>query len=118
MAQSVVVKLIDDIDGGDAEETVTFALDGRTYEIDLNPGNAAALREALARYVDKARPVGRASSTSLRTTGRTRERGASKTLFSSLDAEEKERFRKWADLPSARRIADGRVQQWMDAGRP
>ena len=36
MAKTVIVKLTDDIDGGDAEETVYFSLDGKSYEIDVN----------------------------------------------------------------------------------
>ncbi|MBC7269564.1 MAG: Lsr2 family protein, partial [Streptomyces sp.] len=48
MAQKNVVMLIDDLDGGDADETVSFSLDGVSYEIDLNAGNAAKMREALA----------------------------------------------------------------------
>ena len=40
MAQKVQVVLIDDLDGGDATETVTFGLDGATYEIDLSEQNA------------------------------------------------------------------------------
>ena len=55
MAQKVHITLEDDLDGGDATETVTFGLDGRTYEIDLNDKNAAGLRDALARYVAAAR---------------------------------------------------------------
>lgn len=51
MAQRVVVTLSDDIDGGEAAETVTFALDGKSYEIDLNPANAKKLRKSLAPYV-------------------------------------------------------------------
>ncbi|WP_069171496.1 histone-like nucleoid-structuring protein Lsr2 [Streptomyces griseus] len=51
MAQRVVVSLSDDIDGGEAAETVTFALDGKWYEIDLNPANAKKLRKALAPYM-------------------------------------------------------------------
>lgn len=51
MAQRVVVTLSDDIDGGEAAETVTFALDGKSYEIDLNPSNAKKLRKALAPYM-------------------------------------------------------------------
>lgn len=58
MAQRVHVVLVDDIDGSDAGETVTFGLDGSTYEIDLNEKNAAALREALAPYVGHARRSG------------------------------------------------------------
>ena len=38
MAQKVQVLLVDDVDGGTADETVTFALDGVSYEIDLTAG--------------------------------------------------------------------------------
>lgn len=44
-----------DLDGSGADETITFALDGAQYEIDLNAKNAAALRKALDRYVASAR---------------------------------------------------------------
>ena len=57
MAQKVNIILVDDIDGSDAVETVTFGLDGTTYEIDLNKKNAAALRDALSGYVGHARKV-------------------------------------------------------------
>ena len=58
MAQRVNVVLVDDLDGDDAVETVTFALDGVDYEIDLNETNAEALRGTLARYVEAGRRVG------------------------------------------------------------
>ncbi|MFI1283294.1 MULTISPECIES: histone-like nucleoid-structuring protein Lsr2 [unclassified Streptomyces] len=51
MAQRVVVTLSDDIDGGEAAETVVFALDGKSYEIDLNVANAKKLRNGLAPFV-------------------------------------------------------------------
>ena len=38
-------------------ETVLFALDGTSYEIDLLAKNAAALRKTLATYVAAARPA-------------------------------------------------------------
>jgi hypothetical protein len=59
MAQKVNIVLIDDIDQSDAEETVTFGLDGREFAIDLNKKNARSLRDALAPYVAHARPVSR-----------------------------------------------------------
>ncbi len=55
MAQRIQTLVIDDIDGGEAEGTVRFGLDGAEYEIDLSAGNAEALRKALARYVEAAR---------------------------------------------------------------
>jgi hypothetical protein len=57
MAQRVQVLLIDDVDDTEGAETVTFALDGVTYEIDLSERNAAALREAFAPWVGHARRV-------------------------------------------------------------
>ena len=55
MAQKVQIILIDDIDGGQADETVLFALDGTSYEIDLSARNAARLRSTLAEFVGHAR---------------------------------------------------------------
>lgn len=57
MAQKVSIVLVDDIDGSEATETVSFGLDGTSYEIDLNKKNAAALRDAVAGYVGNARKV-------------------------------------------------------------
>jgi hypothetical protein len=61
MAQKVNIVLVDDIDGSEATETVSFGLDGTTYEIDLNDDNAAALRDALGPYIGHGRKVGNAA---------------------------------------------------------
>ncbi|MEU5993379.1 Lsr2 family protein [Spirillospora sp. NPDC047418] len=78
MAQKVEVLLVDDIDGGEADETVSFSLDGTAYEIDLSKKNAAKLRNGLEPFVASARkarkPVGRTGRGS-RTAG-SRERSA------------------------------------------
>ena len=58
MAQKVQVILVDDIDGGQADETVSFSLDGVAYEVDLSTANAAKLRDSFAPYVGVARKVG------------------------------------------------------------
>lgn len=71
MAHKVQVVLVDDISGGNAQETVTFALDGTPYEIDLNDENANRLREALAPFVQHGRR-GQARKTRKRT-GKTQE---------------------------------------------
>lgn len=60
MAQKVSITLVDDIDGTSAAETLTFGLDGRQYEIDLNKKNAQKLRAALSGYVQVARATGKA----------------------------------------------------------
>jgi hypothetical protein len=58
MAQKVQTLFIDDIDGGAAEGTVRFALDGTDYEIDLSGEHNDELHKALERYIARARKVG------------------------------------------------------------
>ncbi|MGW0907542.1 histone-like nucleoid-structuring protein Lsr2 [Streptomyces sp. NPDC002853] len=58
MAQKVQVLLVDDLDGGEADETVTFALDGKSYEIDLTTSNADKLRGLLEPYLKGGRRTG------------------------------------------------------------
>lgn len=58
MARTVITTLVDDLDGSEADQTVSFSLDGRHYEIDLNADNAAQLRESLAGFVQAARRRG------------------------------------------------------------
>ena len=55
MAQQIQTLFIDDIDGGPAEGTVRFGLDGTDYEIDLSAAHSAELHKALASYVTHAR---------------------------------------------------------------
>lgn len=61
MAQKIQTLFIDDLDGGEAEGTVRFGLDGTDYEIDLSATHAKALRKALEKYVSAARKVSSAS---------------------------------------------------------
>lgn len=90
MAQKVTVTLVDDLDGGTAEETVEFGIDGVTYEIDLSNDNAAKLRDALAGYVAHARRAGgrrRASAAAPKRSGGGR---------ASVDREQNAAMREWA----------------------
>jgi nucleoid-associated protein Lsr2 len=116
MAKTVIVKLTDDVDGGDADETVHFSLDGTSYEIDVSASNAAKLRAALTPFMEKARVRGGQAAT--RRARPARSAPAEKTLYSRLKDDEKTRFRAWADMPTARRISDARVQSWIAAGKP
>lgn len=61
MARRTITLVEDDIDGGDADETILFALDGVTYEIDLNDGNTATMRDAVGPFLGAARRVPRAA---------------------------------------------------------
>ena len=59
MARKVqtLVTMTDDLDGSKADRTVTFAVDGNSYEIDLSKRNASAFEKALAPYIQAARKV-------------------------------------------------------------
>jgi hypothetical protein len=70
VAQKVNIILVDDIDGSEATETVSFALDGTSYEIDLNDGNANALREAMSGYIGHARKASGGARSGRRSTSR------------------------------------------------
>jgi hypothetical protein len=77
MARKTQVVLLDDVDGGMADETVTFALDGVEYEIDLSTSNAVRLREALAPWVSGGRRIGGRARSARR--GSTRSSGGRNT---------------------------------------
>jgi hypothetical protein len=114
MAREVIEKLVDDLDGGDATETVTFALDGTSYEIDLTKKNAAAFRKSFDRYVKAARRT-------TRTGGRRR-----KPAMSTNGPKTKRDFdivqlREWAGankvaVPARGRIPQAVVDQYKQAG--
>ncbi|MEG3614572.1 Lsr2 family protein [Isoptericola haloaureus] len=63
MVQKTQVVLLDDIDGTEGDETVTFALDGVSYEIDLTSAHAAELRESLAKWIGHGRKAGPKTAT-------------------------------------------------------
>lgn len=88
MAQKIQTLFIDDIDGGAAEGTVRFALDGTDYEIDLNAKHSEELRSALGKYVSHARKVGGTARRAGRGAGR-----AGRGAGSSLNTTE---IRNWA----------------------
>ncbi|MFB6927343.1 Lsr2 family protein [Streptomyces noursei] len=84
MAQKVQVLLVDDLDGVEADETVTFALDGKSYEIDLSDANADKLRDSLADFVKAGRKTG----------GRSAGRG--KARAASAGSPDTAKIRAWA----------------------
>lgn len=100
MAQVKEVRLIDDLDGDSADETVEFGIDGRTYEIDLSSGNAGRLRDALAQYVASARRTA--------TTAGARRRG-SPAGRPSVDREQNQAIRDWARKRGMKVSERGRI---------
>jgi Lsr2 len=104
MSQQMVTTIEDDIDGGEASETVEFGLDGVTYVIDLNDENAKKLRAAFQPFVAKAR----------RTSGR-------KGQATIVRDFEPKAVRRWADangieVSERGRIAMIVVEQFRAAG--
>ncbi|GGP03663.1 Lsr2 family protein [Nonomuraea glycinis] len=85
MAKQIQEILIDDLDGGEANETVSFAIDGSTYEIDLSDLNAKKLRDSLTPFVQHARRAGAVST-------RRRGRGGQRAMSREKSAE----IRQWA----------------------
>jgi hypothetical protein len=71
VAQKTVVELVDDLDGGEADETVSFALDGVDFHIDLSSENANRLRDTLAEYVENARRTAARKARGVKATAKT-----------------------------------------------
>jgi hypothetical protein len=118
VARETIVKLIDDLDGTTAAETVKFALDGVSYEIDLSAKNAEKLRGVLAPYVDKGSRVDRRRVATLGgrgITGRARSGGAERDQNKAIRAWA---LRKGYDVAPRGRIRQELVDQYhKEAGR-
>ena len=115
VAREVIEKLVDDLDGSEAIETITFGLDGDSYEIDLSKKNAATLRKALGPYVSAARRSSRASASPRR---RSASPAKGKPAPRGYDIVQ---LREWAgtngvQLPSRGRIPQATVEQYKAAG--
>jgi hypothetical protein len=114
VAKETITRLIDDLDGGDAAETVTFGLDGHSYEIDLSTKNATKLRNALSAFVENG------SRTSSRSGAGRAGRGRS---TAAAEREQNQAIRAWAlrkgiDVAPRGRIKAEVVEQYQrTAGR-
>jgi uncharacterized membrane protein len=114
MAREVIEKLVDDLDGGEATETVSFALDGTSFEIDLSKKNATAFRKLFDRYVN----AGRRSSPAA---GRRRQAAASVNGSKPKRGFDIAQLREWAGandvtVPARGRIPQAVVDQYKQAG--
>jgi hypothetical protein len=100
VAKQTTVTLVDDLDGSTADEQVEFAMDGKSYEIDLSAANSAKLREALAPFVSAAR----------RTGGRRRSTAGTATAARpSTDREQNQAIREWAQQQGMKISERGRI---------
>jgi len=105
MAQKVQVLLVDDLDGGEATETVSFALDGTSYEIDLSQKNADEVRDAFAKYVGSARKAARSGGPSGGRSSSGRSRGGS----TGMDRDQAAAIRSWAKKQGLKVSDRGRI---------
>lgn len=96
VGQKVVIEITDDLDGSEDAETVTFSLDGQSYEIDLSEKNAGELRKALAPYADAARKQGGA-------------RRRPRRIASGADTPNPVEVRAWAATQGIEVAARGRI---------
>lgn len=106
MAQVLTVRLVDDLDGSSADETVEFALDGKQYEIDLTSAHASKLRGVLADYVSAARR----HSAQLRR-GQRREETAGARPTATVNREQNQAIRAWARKQGISVSDRGRIPQ-------
>lgn len=106
MAKRTIHMLVDDLDGGEAEETVRFALDGVQYEIDLSKKNADKMRDLLARYIAAGSKTGRA--TAVLGARRGAGRGRSTT---AADRDQNKAIREWAQSKGIEVSDRGRIKQ-------
>lgn len=104
MAKKIVVELIDDTDASKAE-TVSFSLDGVSYEIDLSQENAAQLRSELSRWVSSARKASGARRVASKPTRSTSDAAATRTWARGKGIEVSERGRIPAEI-RAQYLAD------------
>jgi hypothetical protein len=91
MARQVITVMTDDLDGGDADRTVEFGLDGVSYTIDLSEKNAGKLRKALDPYLIAGSRMGRAGAD-----GRGPGRRARGTAAARTDRDQNRAIREWA----------------------
>ncbi|RSM44506.1 nucleoid-associated protein Lsr2 [Actinoplanes sp. ATCC 53533] len=89
MAKQVITVLTDDLDGGNADRTVEFGLDGVNYTIDLSEANAGKLRKVLDPFLDAASRIGRTGGN-----GRVASRSAAPQPRTSRD--QNQAIREWA----------------------
>src|SRR5688572_19399038 len=107
VAKQIIHKLVDDLDGGDADETVRFALDGVQYEIDLSKKNAGKLRAALERYTQAGTKIGRGMAAGRRRDGV----GGRGRSSASARRDQNRAIREWAQARGVAVSDRGRIKQ-------
>lgn len=117
MAKQVFTKIVDDLDGNEADETVAFAIDGIAYEIDLSSKHAATLREFLSTYQQAGTRMGRVGQAA-----QIRSYRSAGTPSVAANREVNQKIRLWAAENGYELNERGRIPQHIvdayDAGTP
>lgn len=113
MARQTTVRFVDDLDGSEAEGTVSFALEGKTYEIDLSESNRERLVKSLEEFIAGARKAGGVATRTRRSSG-SRPVGGNATNAA---------IRKWATEQGMTVSERGRISKtvldaYLEAGSP
>ena len=111
MARKTVIETFDDIDGtavDTAGETISFAVDGVEYIIDLNKKNAREFRKKLDVYLEHATRVGG------------RKRAAAAARPAEANAPSPKQIRQWAigagyEVPARGRLPQSLVDEYTAA---
>jgi hypothetical protein len=85
MARTRVVSIVDDIDGSEGAETVTFSFAGQSYEVDLSAKNRDKFQKAVQPFIDSGRRAGRPGAAR---SSRTRTSGGNSSVIRSWAAEQ------------------------------
>jgi Lsr2 len=101
MAQRIV--LMDDIDGSETAETITYTINGQDYEIDLSEENAQRFYDTLGTFIEKSRRVERQAAPTARRNGRRRGGGGGRDDISQIRA--------WAEANGHEVSARGRIKK-------
>ncbi|MEH0845361.1 Lsr2 family protein [Micromonospora sp. CPCC 205711] len=114
MARKVITVLTDDLDGGKADRTVEFSLDGAAYTIDLSDENVGVLRKALDPYINAGRRMGRGAVETARPARR-----PGRPAVSGMDREQNRAIREWAtkngyEISERGRIPVSVVEAWKN----
>ena len=104
MAQKIV--LIDDLDGSEASTTLTYAIDGQEYEIDLSEENAEKFRTTLEPFIEKSRPAKHRPSLHAAAGRRTRRRSGGASGRDDLPL-----IRAWAESKGLGVSSRGRIKK-------
>lgn len=108
MAQKVTVEVVDDLDGSVITDgtggTVSFSIEGRSYEIDLSGENTEKLYSALEPFIEKARAIGSAAKRRTQSSG-------SNSGANSHSRDRLQEMREWAQANGHKVATRGRISR-------